>query len=1134
MPPSSNPPSYRDSYNSFRFDDDDVNDPQRRQERHSRREGSGSHVVPANWTKSGKMNAARSSNSHSGINSARSSLEAPQALQNPNTSTSSSGNASPNVNTNASPRMNANPPQSASAGAVPSANTFTSTNPFLNPGPSATHNATPSATPNATSATHPNIGATAVNAGATPNSGVTIPDSSATPNLNAKPVGDTSANENTSATGDTHSTPANVDTSISTGATTNAVNSTTEDHSKSEHRQPTSADPTMSSAPPTNPYIQHNSHASTNSANQSFHSTNSATSSSSQVAPTNPAMHHVDISDLSMSQQSLPAQNMRVRSPQIGAQPTNQFGHNQAGLAGGKPNTNGVTGGSNAGPTTGANNGTAAGLRSPTIANQRVASSPTVKSPNATPQLASHGFESRHPSQPALSAQPHPGGLGGYSNGTPSRNVSASSASNGGGAPSSSSNSTPRSKVRDAFSSLVSTFSSRHSNDHGGLSKSSSRHSSVSNASGDSPKISGPYGMQHVTHVGYNASTGEFSGIPREWHRVMNESGVSNAELEKNPQAAMDVMTFIQDQTQNPENYIWNKFSFKGSHNASAASSPHVDLASPFMGSAGFPPRTPNMTQSPSLNSSASFMRSASGPQEPHRTQSPTPHMKHALPRGPAPPRPAPAPPLELPQKDTQFQPTRAAPAPPRQFTTERPAPPPPRGAHPQDSGAAPSSSAGAAPPAVAAPKPPASQGVKPPSAGVKPPASAVKPPITQGPPTTPALGTPKEKEGAFSSPSGPISGAHSSPHAQAQPQTQPGGTLSPRRSPGKEVKNKEEELRQLEMSIGSSNGGSNTRAPTKPSQTRENEIQAQKRREAREKKDRETLEQLQKICTPLDPTTLYRNLSKIGQGASGGVYLADPVLGTSKVAIKQMQLDKQPKKDLIANEILVMKQSKHPNIVNFRDAYILRGDLWIVMDYMEGGSLTDVISHNMMTEPQIGAVCRETLKGLNHLHNNGVIHRDIKSDNILLSLEGDIKLTDFGYCAQITDTQKRRNTLVGTPYWMAPEVITRKDYDARIDVWSMGIMVIEMIEGEPPYLNEQPVKALYMIISNGTPEIKEPEQLSDTMRAFLDRCLRVNVEERATAKELLSDPFVLAGAPCSSLAPLVKAARIAKTVEQK
>lgn len=126
---------------------------------------------------------------------------------------------------------------------------------------------------------------------------------------------------------------------------------------------------------------------------------------------------------------------------------------------------------------------------------------------------------------------------------------------------------------------------------------------------------------------------------------------------------------------------------------------------------------------------------------------------------------------------------------------------------------------------------------------------------------------------------------------------------------------------------------------------------------------------------------------------ASGGVYTAYDK-GNLPVAIKQMNLEKQPKQDLIINEILVMRESAHPNIVNFKDSYLWKGDLWVVMEYMEGGSLTDVVTAHCMSEAQIAAVSREVCEGLRHLHSKGVIHRDIKSDNILLSLNGDVKLS--------------------------------------------------------------------------------------------------------------------------------------------
>lgn len=121
-----------------------------------------------------------------------------------------------------------------------------------------------------------------------------------------------------------------------------------------------------------------------------------------------------------------------------------------------------------------------------------------------------------------------------------------------------------------------------------------------------------------------------------------------------------------------------------------------------------------------------------------------------------------------------------------------------------------------------------------------------------------------------------------------------------------------------------------------------------------------EIIEKLKRICNPADPVKRYRSLNKIGQGASGGVFTAYEV-GTNKcVAIKQMNLEQQPKKDLIINEILVMKDSKHKNVVNFMDSFLVKGDLWVVMEYMEGGSLTDVVTFNLMSEPQIAAVCRE------------------------------------------------------------------------------------------------------------------------------------------------------------------------------
>lgn len=169
---------------------------------------------------------------------------------------------------------------------------------------------------------------------------------------------------------------------------------------------------------------------------------------------------------------------------------------------------------------------------------------------------------------------------------------------------------------------------------------------------------------------------------------------------------------------------------------------------------------------------------------------------------------------------------------------------------------------------------------------------------------------------------------------------------------------------------------------------------QPRARHRSRQSNGIDVVESLKRICSEGDPREIFKGFTKIGQGASGGVFTGHEKGTNRLVAIKQMNLEQQPKKDLIINEIIVMKESSHPNIVNFLDSYLCGGELWVIMEFMEGGSLTDVVTFNIMTEGQIASVCRETLKGLQHLHSKGVIHRDIKSDNILLSNEGHIKLS--------------------------------------------------------------------------------------------------------------------------------------------
>uniref|UniRef100_A0A8C2FZP7 non-specific serine/threonine protein kinase n=1 Tax=Cyprinus carpio TaxID=7962 RepID=A0A8C2FZP7_CYPCA len=279
----------------------------------------------------------------------------------------------------------------------------------------------------------------------------------------------------------------------------------------------------------------------------------------------------------------------------------------------------------------------------------------------------------------------------------------------------------------------------------------------------------------------------------------------------------------------------------------------------------------------------------------------------------------------------------------------------------------------------------------------------------------------------------------------------------------------------------------------------------------------------LQLVVNPGDPREYLDNFLKIGEGSTGIVCIATEKHSGKQVAVKKMDLRKQQRRELLFNEVVIMRDYHHENVVDMYNSYLVSDELWVVMEFLEGGALTDIVTHTRMNEEQIATVCLSVLKALSYLHTQGVIHRDIKSDSILLTSDGRIKLSDFGFCAQVSKEVPKRKSLVGTPYWMAPEVISRLPYGTEVDIWSLGIMVMEMVDGEPPYFNEPPLQAMRRIRDNLPPRLKDSHKVSSVLRAFLDLMLVREPSQRASAPELLQNSFLKLSGPPSCIVPLMR-----------
>ena len=571
--------------------------------------------------------------------------------------------------------------------------------------------------------------------------------------------------------------------------------------------------------------------------------------------------------------------------------------------------------------------------------------------------------------------------------------------------------------------------------------------------------ISLPENPVHLTHVGFDAETGQFTvrraspssrrpfvwtspavrcrrgladgsvcvrvcvceqGLPKDWQRMLEESGITKKEQEQNPQTIMDIVTFYKDTTEGGrEDGVWQKFDHATAqveHNplhiyGPATPGPSQPVANPSLAQTQTQTPTPTPTPTPTgpyapgpssstpagpyapgllspplsprfpLNSEGSFENPRAPPPIPRAPQpaapnAPSPGLARGdgrlVPNRPAPRPPvAPSSPMTVTSPRNQQQPTfEMAMAKPRHVADLSPVayvPPPPQ--PPQ----APTSGRDVAPTPPDATRPRAESRTDAFAAARAPPGSAlVSPRVSRNGAQSPVIAP-----ASYQVPPPTMM----PPHQPQQPQ------LLPQQQQKQQQQQQQQQRRQPppqhvvsaspETATPPTRQGSQRQAPPDgagqpynpstdpnaiphPSQQARVGPAPRPRQRARQSNAADIIVRLQAICTNADPTKKYRNLNKIGQGASGGVYTAYEV-GTNRcVAIKQMNLEQQPKKDLIINEIIVMKESKHKNIVNFMDSFLVRGDLWVVMEYMEGGSLTDVVTYNTMTDGQIAAVCRE------------------------------------------------------------------------------------------------------------------------------------------------------------------------------
>ncbi|KAM9809192.1 STE20-like serine/threonine-protein kinase isoform X2 [Syngnathus typhle] len=296
---------------------------------------------------------------------------------------------------------------------------------------------------------------------------------------------------------------------------------------------------------------------------------------------------------------------------------------------------------------------------------------------------------------------------------------------------------------------------------------------------------------------------------------------------------------------------------------------------------------------------------------------------------------------------------------------------------------------------------------------------------------------------------------------------------------------------------------------------------------------------QYQHVHRDLNPEDIWDIIGELGDGAFGKVYKAQNKLNGTLAAAKVIDTKTEDELEDYMVEIEILASCDHQHIVKLLDAFYFEGKLWILIEFCAGGAVDAIMLEleRPLTEPQIRVVCRQTLEALVYLHENKIIHRDLKAGNILLSLEGEVKLADFGVSAKNTKTLQRRDSFIGTPYWMAPEVVmceTSKDrpYDYKADIWSLGVTLIELAQIEPPNHEMNPMRVLLKIAKAEPPTLMQPSRWTPEFNDFLRRALDKNVDNRWGPLQLLQHPFVASVVDCKPLRELIAEAKAEVTEE--